>query len=158
MSDVQRVFVPSHPLPAARTGVLTTFDPGSRMLEAGFRVAPQFRALPVDVVFDKDVAVQLRDGVTIHVDLFRPAGAAQVPVIVAWSPYGKGQGTSPSVMGVFGLVGLDNGLVSGLEKFEAPDPAYWCATRSATRTSEASSTPTGTACCGTARKAGTAST
>ena len=30
-------------------------------------------------------------------------------------------------MGVFGLVGLDNGIVSGLEKFEAPDPAYWCA-------------------------------
>jgi len=127
VSDVQRVFVPSLPLPAARTGVLTTFDPGSRMLEAGFRVAPQFRALPVDVVFDRDVAVQLRDGVTISVDLFRPAGAEQVPVIVAWSPYGKGQGTSPSVMGVFGLVGLDNGLVSGLEKFEAPDPAYWCA-------------------------------
>ena len=30
-------------------------------------------------------------------------------------------------MGVFGLVGLDNKVVSGLEKFEAPDPAYWCA-------------------------------
>jgi predicted acyl esterase len=73
------------------------------------------------VVFDKDVAVQLRDGVTIHVDVFRPAGTEQVPVIVAWSPYGKGQGTSPSVMGVFGLVGLDNGIVSGLEKFEGAE-------------------------------------
>ena len=50
-----------------------------------------------------------------------------MPVIVAWSPYGKGQGTSASVMGVFGLVGLNNGVVSGLEKFEGPDPAYWCA-------------------------------
>lgn len=127
MSEDQRVFVPSRPLPAARTGVLTGFDPGTRTLEAGFRVAPQFRALPVDVVFEKDVAVRLRDGVTIHVDLFRPAGAAQVPVIVAWSPYGKGQGTSASAMGVFGMVGLDNGIVSGLEKFEGPDPAYWCA-------------------------------
>lgn len=46
---------------------------------------------------------------------------------MAWSPYGKGQGTSPSVMGVFATVGLDNELVSGLEKFEGPDPAYWCA-------------------------------
>lgn len=127
MSDDQKLFVPSRPLPAARTGVLTAFDPGTRTLEAGFRVAPQFRELPVDVVLEKDVAVQLRDGVTIHVDVFRPAGVEQVPVIVAWSPYGKGQGTSPSVMGVFGLVGLDNGIVSGLEKFEAPDPAYWCA-------------------------------
>ncbi|GAA1572459.1 CocE/NonD family hydrolase [Dactylosporangium maewongense] len=28
---------------------------------------------------------------------------------------------------MFGLVGLDNGIMSGLAKFEAPDPAYWCA-------------------------------
>ena len=127
MSDDQKIFVPSSPLPAPRTGLLTGFDPGTRTLEAGFKVAPQFKALPVDVVFEKDVAVRLRDGVTIYVDVFRPAGAEKVPVIVAWSPYGKGQGTSISVMGVFGLVGLSNGIVSGLEKFEAPDPAYWCA-------------------------------
>jgi hypothetical protein len=127
MSDDQKLFLPSHPLPPARTGLLTDLDPGTRTLEAGFQIAPQFRAIPVDIVFDKDVTVTLRDGVTIHVDVFRPAGAEQVPVIVAWSPYGKGQGTSASVMGVFGMVGLDNGIVSGLEKFEGPDPAYWCA-------------------------------
>ncbi|WP_297840291.1 CocE/NonD family hydrolase [Pseudomonas sp.] len=127
MSDNLKLFVPSQPLPPARTGVLTAFEPGTRTLEKGFQVAPQFRPIPVDIVFEKDVAVQLRDGVTIYVDLFRPAGAEKVPVIVAWSPYGKGQGTSVSVMGVFGLVGLNNNIVSGLAKFEAPDPAYWCA-------------------------------
>lgn len=127
MSDAQKMFVPSSPLPAARTGALTAFDPGTRILEAGFRIAPQFRALPVDIVLDKDVAIRLRDGVTIHVDVFRPAGSEKVPVIMAWSPYGKGQGSSVSVMGIFGMVGLDNGIVSGLEKFEGPDPAYWCA-------------------------------
>lgn len=127
MSDDQRLFLPSQPLPPARTGLLTAFDPGTRTLEAGFQIAPQFRAIPVGIVLDKDVAVELRDGISIHVDIFRPAGAEQVPVIVAWSPYGKGQGTSASVMGVFGMVGLDNGIVSGLEKFEGPDPAYWCA-------------------------------
>ena len=126
MSD-QRIYVASTPLPAARTGVLTPFAPGTRTLEAGFRVAPPFRPLPVDVVLDKDVAVQLRDQTTIHVDVFRPATGEPVPVIVAWSPYGKGQGTSVSVLGVFGLVGLGNDVVSGLEKFEGPDPAYWCA-------------------------------
>ena len=126
MSD-QKMFVPSHPLPSARTGLLTPFEPGTRVLKAGFRVAPPFKPLPVDVVLEKDVAVRLRDGTTIHVDVFRPVGTEPVPVIMAWSPYGKGQGTSISVMGVFGLVGLDNGTVSGLEKFEAPDPAYWCA-------------------------------
>ncbi|MDI1461096.1 CocE/NonD family hydrolase [Catellatospora sp. KI3] len=127
MSSDLTIYTPSGPLPAARTGTLTPFEPGTRTLEAGFRIAPQFRTLPVDIVLDKDVAVTLRDGVTIYVDVFRPTGDEQVPVIVAWSPYGKGQGTSASVMGVFGLVGLSNQTVSGLAKFEAPDPAYWCA-------------------------------
>ena len=127
MSVDHKMYVPSEPLPAGRTGLLTGFDPGTRTLEAGFQVAPQFRSLPVDIVLDKDVAVQLRDGVTIYVDVLRPEGDHKVPVILAWSPYGKGQGTSVSVMGIFGLVGLDNKLVSGLEKFEGPDPAYWCA-------------------------------
>ncbi|MEV0848634.1 CocE/NonD family hydrolase [Streptomyces sp. NPDC049954] len=128
MSDDQKVFTPSQSLePGARYGILSDFEPGTRTLEAGFQIAPPFKPLPVDIVLDKDVPVTLRDGVTIYVDVFRPAGTERVPVIVAWSPYGKGQGTSASVMGIFGMVGLDNGSVSGLEKFEGPDPAYWCA-------------------------------
>ena len=127
MTDTPKMYAPSTALPPGRTGLLTAFEPGTRTLLAGYQVAPQFRPLPVDIVFEKDVAVQLRDGVTIYVDVFRPAGTDKVPVIVAWSPYGKGQGTSMSVMGVFGLVGLSNSVVSGLAKFEAPDPAYWCA-------------------------------
>ncbi|MFC8597687.1 CocE/NonD family hydrolase [Isoptericola sp. NPDC057191] len=128
MSVDQKVYVPSQPLePGPRYGILSGFEPGTRTLEAGFQVAPPFKPLPVDVVLDKDVPVTLRDGVTVHVDVFRPAGTEQVPVIMAFSPYGKGQGTSASVMGIFGMVGLDNSVVSGLEKFEGPDPAYWCA-------------------------------
>ena len=126
MSDNLKIFVPSSPLPPGRTGILTAFAPGTRTLNAGFQLAPQFRPLPVDIIFEKDVAVKLRDGVTIYVDVFRPAGVENVPVLLAWSPSGKGQGSSMSVMGVFGLVGLSNGIVSGLEKFEGPDPAYWC--------------------------------
>jgi uncharacterized protein len=127
VSDVEKVYVPSHPLPRARSGVLTEFNPSTQTLQAGFKIAPQFLSLPVDIVFEKDVAVRLRDGVTIYVDVFRPTGSNKVPVIVAYSPYGKGQGTSVSVMSVFALVGLSNDIVSGLEKFEGPDPAYWCA-------------------------------
>ncbi|MFJ6531757.1 CocE/NonD family hydrolase [Microbacterium sp. NPDC091662] len=127
MSTEQKIFTPSHPLPTGRTGLLTAFAPGTRVLEAGYQIAPQFRPLPVDVVFEKDVAVQLRDGVTIYIDVLRPVGSETVPVILGWSPYGKAQGTSMSVMGVFGLVGLPDSIVSGLEKFEGPDPAYWCA-------------------------------
>ncbi|GAB3109549.1 CocE/NonD family hydrolase [Aestuariicella hydrocarbonica] len=127
MSDISQLFIPSAPLPADRIGLLTPYDPGVRTLPAGHQVAPPFKPLPVDIVFEKDVPVTLRDGVTIYVDLFRPVGTEEVPVIVAWSPYGKAQGTSASVMGVFGMVGLSNSLVSGLAKFEGPDPAYWCA-------------------------------
>jgi uncharacterized protein len=126
MSDDQKVYVPSQPLPPERRGALTDFDPGTRTMPAGFQIAPPFLALPDDIVLEKDVPVTLRDGVTIYVDVFRPVRTEAVPVIVAWSPYGKGQGASPSVMGIFGMVGLDNGIVSGLEKFEGPDPAYWC--------------------------------
>ncbi|MEB0004785.1 CocE/NonD family hydrolase [Cryobacterium sp. 10I1] len=127
MSEEQRMYVPSTPLPPARTGALTAFDPGTRTLQAGFQIAPQFKPLPVDILFEKDVPVQMRDGVTIYADVFRPARSEKVPVIMAWSPYGKAQGSSLAVMGVFGLVGLDNSIVSGLEKFEGADPAYWVA-------------------------------
>jgi predicted acyl esterase len=127
MSEQQKIFVPSGPLPADKVGLLTAFAPGTHNLKAGFQVAPQFLALSSDIVFEKDVAVKLRDGMTIYVDVFRPADVEQAPVLLAWSPYGKGQGSSPSVMGIFGLVGLSNSIVSGLEKFEGPDPAYWCA-------------------------------
>lgn len=129
MSECQQIFMPSQPLVpgSERYGVLSAFAPGVRLLKAGTRIAPAFQALPIDIVLDKDVIVTLRDGTTTYVDIFRPVGAERVPVIVAFSPYGKGHGTSGSAMGVFSLVGLDHAIVSGLHKFEGPDPAYWCA-------------------------------
>ncbi|MGB7146207.1 MAG: hypothetical protein WBD85_21590, partial [Mycobacterium sp.] len=106
MTQLEKVFMPSRPLePGDRYGVLSGFDPGTRTLPSGFRLAPAFKALPVDIVLDKDVSVTMRDGVTTYVDILRPAGAEKVPVIVAWSPYGKGEGSAPAAMGVFGLVG-----------------------------------------------------
>lgn len=127
MSNHDKVFVPSYPYEAGPVrGVLSPFGPGARTLSAGYQIDPRFRPLPTDVVFEKDVSVTLRDGVVIYVDVFRPVASQEVPVIIAWSPYGKSEGTAPSVTGIFDLIGLDNGVVSGLEKFEGPDPAYWC--------------------------------
>jgi len=88
MSEDLRIYSASQPLPPGRTGILTAFEPGTRTLEAGFQIAPQFLPVPVDIVFEKDVAITLRDGVTIYLDVFRPVGS---------------------------------------KKFEAPEPAYWCA-------------------------------
>jgi len=128
MSHAEKVLVPSHYYVAGDAhGLLSAFDPGTRIMPAGFQIDPKFRSLSADIILEKDIAVTLRDGVTIYVDVLRPAGTEKVPVIVAWSPYGKSQGTAPFVTSLFGLIGLDNSVVSGLEKFEGPDPAYWCA-------------------------------
>ena len=108
-------------------GIFSTFEPGTRILPKGFQIDPKFLSLPIDIVFEKDVAVTMRDGATIYVDVFRPTGIKLVPVIIAWSPYGKSGGTAPRTTNLFDMLGLDNGMLSGLAKFEGPDPAYWCA-------------------------------
>lgn len=127
MSETQGIYLPLQPLVPGgeRYGLLSKFEPGTRTLKAGTRLAPQFKALQVDTVLDKDIAVTLRDGTITYVDVLRPIGTEKVPVIVASSSYGKGQGTSPSATGVFNMVGLDTSIVSGLHKFEGPDPAFW---------------------------------
>jgi predicted acyl esterase len=127
MSQSERVFEPSHYQAGDAHGLLSGFEPGTRTLPAGSRVDHRFRSLPTEIVFEKDIAVTMRDGVTIYVDVLRPPGTEKVPVLVAWSPYGKSQGTAPSVTSLFTMIGIDNGTLSGLEKFEGPDPAYWCA-------------------------------
>src|SRR5258708_12616129 len=37
----------------------------------------------------KDVAVPLRDGTTIYIDVFRPLHDSPSPSLLAWGPYGK---------------------------------------------------------------------
>jgi predicted acyl esterase len=120
--------IPSLPYDeAAEPSLYAKFEPGTRVLAAGFQTTPQFQPLPVDIVFEKDVAVTMRDGVTIYVDVLRPAGDEKVPTIVAWSPYGKSGGTHPKNWALFELLGVDQSRLSGLGKFEGPDPAYWVA-------------------------------
>lgn len=85
--------------------------------------------LPCDIFYESDVAVKMRDGTIIYVDIYRPTSADKVPAIIAWSHYGK-KGNNEKHRGggsgLFGISGLILPMVSGLEKFEGPDPAYWC--------------------------------
>ncbi len=128
MSESLAVFVPAFPYDeASEEGLFSRFEPSTRTLPTGFQVAPRFLPLPVDIVLEKDVAVTLRDGVTIYVDVFRPTGDEKVPVIVAWSPYGKSRGSAQRYMAIFEMLGMETSTVSGLMKFEGPDPAFWCA-------------------------------
>lgn len=123
-----KIFVPTTPFVAGpERGILSEYKPGTQTLEEGFQLAPMFAPLPVEIIFERDVPVALRDGVTIYADIFRPAGNDKVPVLVAWSPYGKAQGTTPEVIGLYGMLGMNVGTMSGLAKFEGPDPAFWCA-------------------------------
>jgi predicted acyl esterase len=90
------------------------FAPGSEVVEGG-------------ILFERDVAVPLRDGVVMYTDIFRPEGATDIPAIVAWSPYGKRGGTGTLILDDLpGRAGVPREAVSDLAKFEAPDPAYWC--------------------------------
>ena len=75
--------------------------------------------MPCDIVWERDTAVKMRDGTSIFADIFRPTGDVRVPAILSWSPYGK---TIPQKA----PPGVTPGTVSGLQKFEGADPAYWC--------------------------------
>lgn len=128
MADIEPVLVPAFPMDEnSNQGHFSVFDPGTRTLPAGWRVDERFLPLSVDIVLDKDVAITLRDGVTIYADVYRPAGSDKVPVIVGWSPYGKSRGNAPVYVKLFEMLGMDTSIVSGLMRFEGPDPAFWCA-------------------------------
>lgn len=94
---------------------------GSVHLEGGM-------PLQADIRVDQDVAVTMRDGVKIRVDVYRPVEDGNYPAIMGWSPYGK----RGSVIGNGGFghpTRMDVPLEweDGLNKFEAPNPGYWVA-------------------------------
>lgn len=102
------------------------FNQSTLLLKAGTVRREGALELPCDIMFERDVAVKLRDGTTIYTDVFRPSSendSAAYPVIVAWSPYGKEVGSQ--WLDDVGRVGVALSSVSELQKFEGPDPAYW---------------------------------
>ena len=99
-------------------------DPNS---ETMFSFAPPFQprtyiAEP-GIICEQDVAVKLRDGVTIYADIYRPEDRTDIPAIVCWGPFGKRPGDAPSE---WQLMGVPPGTVSKMAKFESADPGYWC--------------------------------
>lgn len=126
MSDGSAIFIPAKPYDESKEkGRFSAFDPGIRVLEKGWRYRKPYAPLPVDVVFEKDSAVPMRDGKKIYVDVFRPTGPGPFPVIIAWSPYGKSRGGNRLITALRKRLGINQTKLSGLMKFEAPDPAFW---------------------------------
>ena len=102
------------------------FAPGRTLLKAGTIRREGARPLTCNIIFERDVALKLRDGTTIYTDIFRPEGDAKVPAIFSWSPYGKELG-GQWLDDLPGRSGVPLHLVSELQRFEGADPAYWCA-------------------------------
>ena len=100
------------------------FKPDKKILKAGTVRREGAKVLPSDIVFERDVGVKLRDGITIYTDVFRPTGNSKVPAIIAWGPYGKQIG-GQWLDDVPGRAGVPLSANSEFQKFEAPDPAYW---------------------------------
>ncbi|KAH8888033.1 hydrolase CocE/NonD family protein [Thozetella sp. PMI_491] len=71
------------------------------------------RPLTCDILFERDVAVTLRDGTTIYTDVFRPPGADKIG--------------GPWLDDIPYRSDVPLAAASELQKFEGPDPAYWVA-------------------------------
>ncbi|TAK81055.1 MAG: CocE/NonD family hydrolase [Betaproteobacteria bacterium] len=85
---------------------------------------PQYRkSVDEGAIIERDVAVRMRDGVTIYVDVFRPADEKPAAPLVAWGPYGKHSPTNYAKQ--FPNAGVDSSKLSKYTGFEAPDPIYW---------------------------------
>ncbi|WP_460944000.1 CocE/NonD family hydrolase [Okibacterium endophyticum] len=76
------------------------------------------------MIVDRDMAVPMRDGITIYADIYRPRESGNgAPLLLAWGPYGKHWVTNHMYPGS----GVDPLWISDLTAFEAPDPVYWTA-------------------------------
>jgi uncharacterized protein len=125
------------------------FKPGETILHKGYTYQPGRLALKQDMIFDRDVAIKMRDGVTVYADIYRPVGKEKVPAIICYGADGKGSHTTqppsawPDAAAAataataaenartkqeirFVPVGqLASKLTSGLEPHLALDPAQW---------------------------------
>lgn len=80
---------------------------------------------------DRDVAVPVRDGTVLRVNVFRPAGSGPFPVVLAAHPYGKDNAPRRTRRGY--RVSAQYHLMrqpapvamSSLTGWEAPDPEWW---------------------------------
>lgn len=100
------------------------YRPSNRTLKAGTVRREGALKLPCDIIFEQDVSVKLRDGITIYTDVFRPTSTDKVPSIVAYGSNGKQIG-GQSLDDLANRAGIGRGHLSELQRFEGPDPAYW---------------------------------
>jgi uncharacterized protein len=112
------------------------FKQEKTILPKGYTFQPGRMPFPCETVYDRDVAIRLRDGVTIFADIYRPAGEEKVPAVLAWGSYGK-HGHNNLLDNIGDLLTRSDGVklparmgvprdgTSGMQAWESPDPAHW---------------------------------
>ena len=90
------------------------FQPGTTVLPKGWQKAEGMLPLPCDIVYDRDVAITLRDGTVIYADVFRPVTEDKVPVLFASTMFGK-YGSYVTIDDIPGRNGIPEGALSGLQ-------------------------------------------
>ncbi len=125
------------------------FKPGETVLHKGYKYQPGRLALKQDMIFDRDVAIKMRDGVTLYADVYRPVGKGKVPAIICYGADGKGSHTTQptsawpdAAAAATAATAAENArtkqeirfipvgsiaskITSGLEPHLALDPAQW---------------------------------
>jgi len=76
------------------------------------------------IICDQDVMIPMRDGTKTYCDIYRPANQRDIPVVIAWSPFGKRPCADSDIE--WQTLGTPYGSYSKHCKFEGPDPEYWC--------------------------------
>jgi predicted acyl esterase len=86
---------------------------------------------PPDMVTDQDVAIPMRDGVVLRVNVYRPPGAGKFPVILSAHPYRKDDISRRtwgrwSFSPQYRIMRQPSPVkFSALTTWEAPDPVWW---------------------------------
>ncbi len=104
------------------------FKQETRVLPKGHQRYASRLPLPCDIIMEQDVAITLRDGTVVYCDVFRPVCDEKVPAILSISPFGKvvAEGNSCDEGFTAEKFHFQPGTLSGYQKFEAVDPAFWC--------------------------------
>ena len=69
------------------------------LIVANLLIGAARAADPYAVTFERNVAMQTRDGVTLYADIFRPKADGQFPVLLQRTPYDKNNGVSVGLQG-----------------------------------------------------------
>jgi predicted acyl esterase len=128
IGDIEMIFRKAAPLDPVEESRYPGFDQRSYTLPKGYVHREGNIPLSCDILVEQDVAVKLRDGVTIYIDIYRPLDQASCPAIIGWSPYGKRGGfLSMDIFGHPTRMDVPVHWEDGLNKFEGPNPSYWVA-------------------------------